>query len=44
VTSEIEFELTPRVELELAIHFERNDSTADIHGDERKGEHESASF
>ncbi|MDJ0848508.1 MAG: hypothetical protein QNK04_09030 [Myxococcota bacterium] len=40
LTSEIEVELMPRLGLELALHYERNDWTTNIRGDERNGEHE----
>ncbi len=40
VTNELEVELLPRLGLELAVHYERNDWTTNIAGDERKGEHE----
>jgi hypothetical protein len=40
LSSELEVELTSRLGLELAAHFEHNDFTTNIVGDERKGEHE----
>jgi len=39
-SSELDVELTSRLGLELALHFEHNDFTTDIPGDERNGEHE----
>ncbi len=40
VTTELEVELVPRLGLEMALHYERNDWTTNISGDERNGEFE----
>ncbi len=40
LSTELEVEVAERTTLELAVHYERNDFTSDLSGDERKGANE----
>ncbi len=40
LTAEVLYDLTDTLTLELGVHYERNNWTSDLAGDERQGEHE----